>query len=168
VSQFLDYARPFELKLELCDWAPVVTRALALVRAQGIPANVALVEALDDDLPPVRMDPVRMTQVVLNLVQNGLQSMDQGGTLTVGTRAGRDRVGRAQVEIHVVDTGGGITEEVRDRLFVPFFTTKPHGTGLGLAISQRIVHAHGGEIDVWSVPGEGTSFVVRLPVDGDA
>jgi signal transduction histidine kinase len=167
VSQFLDYARPFELRLRDDLLNPVVSRALALVRAQGVPPNVTLVEELAEDLPVLELDAVRMAQVVLNLLQNALQAMPSGGTLTVRTRMGRDRVGRRQVEVHVVDTGPGIAQDAMERLFVPFFTTKADGTGLGLAICQRIVQAHGGEIDVGSVPGEGASFVVRLPLDAE-
>ncbi|MEQ1568822.1 MAG: ATP-binding protein [Myxococcota bacterium] len=163
VSQFLDYARPFELRLRTESLNPVVARALALVRAQGVPEGVTLVEDLAPDLPTTELDPVRLAQVVLNLLQNALQAMPSGGTLTVRTRVGRDLVGRRQLEVHVVDTGLGIADDVMERLFVPFFTTKGDGTGLGLAICQRIVRAHGGELDVASVPGEGASFVVRLP-----
>lgn len=167
VSQFLDYARPFELRLAEGDINPVVVRALALVRAQGLPDGLTLVEELGTALPSVQLDAVRASQVVLNLLQNALQAMPNGGTLTVRSRVGRDRNGTRNVEIHVADTGAGIADEVMEQLFVPFFTTKQDGTGLGLAICQRIVQAHGGEIDVWSVPGQGTSFVVRLPLEAD-
>lgn len=166
VSEFLDYARPFELRLHDEGINAVVQRALAVVRAQGVPAGVTVVEELGDDLPIVQLDPLRAAQVVLNLLQNALQAMPTGGTLTVRTRLGRDRTGRSDIELHVVDTGVGIDDAVMEQLFVPFFTTKHDGTGLGLAICQRIVRAHGGDIDVWSVAGQGSSFVVRLPLIG--
>jgi two-component system sensor histidine kinase HydH len=160
VSQFLDYARPFELQLKEQSIDPVVTRTLVLVRAQGLPPGVQLVEELASGLPPVSIDPVRLGQVLLNLLQNALHAMPNGGTLTLRTRLGREQ----SLEVHVVDTGSGIAPAVMEQLFVPFFTTKQDGTGLGLAICQRIVQAHGGEIVVWSTEGEGTSFVVRIPL----
>jgi signal transduction histidine kinase len=91
-------------------------------------------------------------------------------SLTLQTSRPRSRDGRPSqagggegVEIRVSDTGPGMSEEVRSRLFIPFFTTKEKGTGLGLAICQRIVKAHGGTLRVESRPGEGTAFVIRLP-----
>jgi signal transduction histidine kinase len=164
VSQFLDYARPFELRQTPEDLNQVVQRALALVRAQGVPEGVDLKEDLAPDLPRVRLDPTRMGQVTLNLLHNALQAMPAGGHLEVRTRRARDRSWRAVVELQVEDTGPGIPANDIEQLFVPFYTTKPEGTGLGLAISQRIVQAHGGDIDVRSALGEGTTFSVRLPL----
>jgi signal transduction histidine kinase len=167
VSEFLDYARPFELSRSAEDLGQVVVRALATLRAQGLPAGVELREELAPDLPVARIDATRMGQVTLNLLHNAIQAMPNGGRLTVRTRRARDRNGRALVELLVKDTGSGIAPAELEKLFVPFFTTKPQGTGLGLAICQRIVKAHGGEIDVVSVVGEGSTFSVRLPVDDE-
>jgi signal transduction histidine kinase len=90
------------------------------------------------------------------------------GTVVVRARVGRLRAPRARdaaaLEVAVVDTGSGIAPEDLDKLFVPFFTTRHEGTGLGLAISRRIVQAHGGELDVASRLGEGSTFTVRLPL----
>lgn len=166
VSEFLDYARPFELVLAREPLVDIVRRTLALIRMQGLPDGVVLAEDHDGALPELAVDPVRLGQVFLNLVQNGLHAMPAGGTLTVRTRAARDRRGRPGVEVHVVDTGIGIPTDALPQIFVPFFTTKPHGTGLGLAICQRIVRAHGGEVEVASRSGAGTTFVVFLPASG--
>lgn len=167
VSQFLDYARPMNLQLDLTPLNALVSQALALVRAQGVPAGVRLEEQLDPDLPLVPLDPGRVRQVLLNLVQNGIQAMPEGGTLTLSTHR-RQAPGRApSVEVRVADTGRGVPLDVQDKLFVPFFTTKEHGTGLGLAISQRIVQRHGGEIELQSEPGAGAVFSVRLPIPDD-
>jgi signal transduction histidine kinase len=96
--------------------------------------------------------------------------MEGQGTLTLRTTlaAGADEADaegprRARVEIRVRDTGPGISEAVRENLFIPFFTTKDRGTGLGLPICQRIVRSHGGTLEVHSRPGQGAEFVVRLP-----
>lgn len=162
VSQFLEYARPFELHRSPDHVNTVVDQVLQLVRAQGVPDGVSVVEDLAPDLPPVDLDRNRMSQVLLNLCQNALQAMPDGGTLTVRTRRRSGR--RDTVEMAVADTGPGIAHEAQEKLFVPFFTTKESGTGLGLAISQRIVQAHGGELEVASRPGHGATFLVVLPL----
>ena len=100
-----------------------------------------------------------MRQVLLNLVQNAVDSMPNGGELTVLSRALQDHV-----ELVVADTGQGMDEDVLESLFQPFFTTKVGGTGLGLSVSQKIIHDHGGDIVVRSKPGAGSSFTISLPI----
>jgi signal transduction histidine kinase len=99
-----------------------------------------------------------LRQVLLNLIGNAYQAMPDGGTVTVALAD--DAPG---VRLTVADTGAGMTTEVRDKLFQPFFTTKARGVGLGLAVSKRIVDAHSGNILVDSAPGAGARFVVTLP-----
>lgn len=164
VSQFLDYARPLELHLEQDHVNALVTHIHALLRAQGIPEGVTVKEDLGGDLPALPMDRARLSQVLLNLVRNGIQAMPDGGVLELRTARRLDRSGTPCLEIAVNDSGDGIESEDLAKLFIPFFTTKSDGTGLGLPICQRIVQAHGGEIDVLSVPGRGSSFLVRLPL----
>ena len=111
-------------------------------------------------VPPVTGDPAELREAFLNLLFNALDAMPQGGTLTFSTAVDGDRV-----VCVVEDTGVGMSEAVRHRCFEPFFTTKAeHGTGLGLSIVYGIVTRHGGEIEVWSRPGEGSRFTVRLPL----
>lgn len=111
-------------------------------------------------VPPVAGDPAELRETFLNLLFNALDAMPQGGALTFSTRIDGERV-----VCVVSDTGVGMSEAVRQRCFEPFFTTKAeHGTGLGLSIVYGIVTRHGGEIEVWSRPGEGSRFTVRLPV----
>jgi two-component system NtrC family sensor kinase len=107
-------------------------------------------------------DEDQLRQVFTNLIVNGLQSMPEGGELTVNTEP--DDSGE-RVDITVRDYGCGIREEEMDRLFTPFFSTKARGTGLGLAVSYGIVHDHGGEIKVVSTYGSGASFTVLLPLN---
>ena len=168
VSQFLDYARPMQLHLEEADVAALIGNVVGVINAQGLPPNVVLREEHALVRPPLPVDVVKLKQVLLNLCQNGLQAMKSGGTLTLHTRVGRLRDPKARyapaVELVVEDTGVGIAVEDLDKLFVPFFTTRHDGTGLGLAISRRIVHAHGGELDVSSTVGRGTTFTVRIPL----
>jgi signal transduction histidine kinase len=168
VSQFLDYARPFDLERSHDHINAIVTHVLALVRAQGTPAGVQIVERLSGDLPAMGMDRARLSQVLLNLVQNALHAMPHGGVLTVATRPATSRNGQPMIEIAVSDTGVGIAPDDLEKLFIPFFTTKKDGTGLGLAICQRIVQAHGGELDVQSAKGRGATFLVRIPIPQEA
>jgi signal transduction histidine kinase len=164
VSQFLDYARPFELHPDTQPLNVLVTHVLRLLRAEGVPPGIELCEELSGDLPAVTVDGTRLQQVLLNLLRNALQAMPHGGQLDVTTRRGPVAGGEATVELVVRDTGAGISPSVLEKLFVPFYTTKVDGTGLGLPICRRIVEAHRGSLEVRSLPEQGATFVVRLPV----
>lgn len=131
---------------------------LAQVPHQVACEDVEFVRELARDLPPLFGDKVKLRQVLNNLVLNALQAMEGKGTLTVATRRHKE-----MIEMHVMDSGPGIPTELRGRIFNPFFTTKRTGTGLGLSVSYGIVRAMGGSIDVESIPGEGATFIVRLP-----
>ena len=119
----------------------------------------------DDQLPQVAGDPESLLQVFLNLGQNALQAMPDGGTLEIlTTRRRRSRLGYGQFcEVRFRDTGIGIPRDRLKKLFIPFYTTKQKGTGLGLAISHRIINQHGGTIEVRSTIGQGSTFSVFLP-----
>jgi len=106
-------------------------------------------------------DEDQLRQVFTNLIVNGLQAMETGGTVTVSIVIERE-AGRCSVTIG--DNGPGIPADVQEKLFTPFFTTKPRGTGLGLAVSYGIVKDHGGDIRVESEPGQGAAFIVLLPL----
>jgi two-component system NtrC family sensor kinase len=138
-----------------------VTSTVNIVRGRARARRVELDTELVD-LPGITCQPPKLNQVVLNLVANAIDACDEGGRVVVRTRPAAD--GR-WVELEVADTGGGIPEAVRDKIFDPFFTTKPQGqgTGLGLSISHGIIADHGGTISVESSPGQGTTFLVRLP-----
>ncbi len=108
---------------------------------------------------PVDHDPNQINQVLLNLLLNAIQSMDKPGTIRVSLERDED-----SVLITVADEGKGIPPETLPNIFRPFFTTKGHGTGLGLSLARRIVEAHSGQIDVTSAVGQGTQFLIRLPI----
>ena len=112
-------------------------------------------------LPPVTCYAAKVNQVVMNLLSNAIDACGEGGVVAVRTRP--EPLG---ARIEVADDGCGIPADVRDRIFDPFFTTKPvgQGTGLGLSISNGIIQDHGGTIEVDSAPGEGTCFIVHLPL----
>jgi signal transduction histidine kinase len=134
-------------------------------QARRAAVRLRMVGSLD---AAVSVDAGRMKQVFMNLLLNSIEASPAGATVTVtlrsAARAGGGRVCR--VEVH--DEGGGIPAEHRDDVFTPFFTTKDSGTGLGLAVAYQIVTEHGGEIAFTSAAGGGTTFVVRLPMDGAA
>ncbi|MEM2126431.1 MAG: ATP-binding protein, partial [Candidatus Methanosuratincola sp.] len=109
----------------------------------------------------IQADPAQLQQVFVNLLNNAAEAIEGPGTITITTRARN-----GQVEISIADTGCGIPEEHMDKLFTPFFTTKPpgKGTGLGLSIVYGIVKMHRGQISVQSEVGKGTTFTITLPV----
>ncbi|WP_242356886.1 MULTISPECIES: ATP-binding protein [Anaeromyxobacter] len=170
VTQFLDYSRPLKPALAPTDVNDVLARTFKLLQAE-VPPTISVELALAEWLPPVNADAEQLKQVFLNLALNAFQAMPAGGKLVVSTRLARDelafwREGMRKadlVEVRFRDSGPGIPDEARERIFVPFYTTKEKGTGLGLAICQRLVKAHQGTIQVRSSPGEGAEFLISLP-----
>lgn len=122
--------------------------------------GVTLAHQLEDGLPDVNADPAQMNQVLVNLVVNALQAMPDGGKLTLQTIKSN-----SHISLIVTDTGCGMTEEVLENLYIPFFTTKDvgEGTGLGLPVVHGIVTSHRGSLHVRSKAGRGTRFEIRLP-----
>jgi signal transduction histidine kinase len=167
VTQFLEYARPYDIRREPTDVQALLRQVVELVKAQGVPPGVTIALEVEVGLNEIQIDRDKVKQVLLNLVQNAVQAVGAEGTVEVRAREGFLRNpghrGESALVLSVADTGPGIAPETIDKLFVPFFTTKHDGTGLGLAISQRLVEAHGGEVGVRSRVGSGTTFSVRLP-----
>ncbi|MCY1021502.1 sensor histidine kinase [Pyxidicoccus sp. MSG2] len=157
-EQYLRMARPPRPDLDPRDVTAVLDGVLDFTREELERAGVEVVREFAKDTPAVLADEGQLRQVFLNLLRNSREAMPTGGRLTVATRPLEH-----DVEVHVSDTGQGMTEDVRRHLFEPFFTTKEGGTGLGLAVSQQILQAHGGSLSCQSIPGQGTSFVLRLP-----
>jgi len=156
------FARQAPTRREPMHLSRVVTEGLFLLEARCAKESIHLVLTLEENLPPVEADPGQMTQVLMNLVVNAIQSMPDGGELRITTHHRGDTVG-----LTVSDTGGGIPPEALERIFEPFFTTKDvgEGTGLGLSVVHGIVAAHGGTLQVESNPGVGTTFSVEIPVE---
>ncbi len=122
--------------------------------------NIHIARILDNKIPPTLFDAEQIKQVLLNLCQNAIHSMPDGGELSITTRNVNDK----KIEIQISDTGTGIPAYEMDELFTPFFTTKKDGTGLGLPISLKIINSHGGDIKVDSQIGEGTTFSFYLHI----
>ena len=122
--------------------------------------HITLAMQLDPNVPQVQFDPLLLRQVLLNIAKNGIEAMPAGGTLTFASGRDHDRV-----LVRISDSGEGIPPDIIDKIFQPFYSTKPKGSGLGLAISQTIVTAHQGEIRVKSQPRQGTDITVFIPVE---
>lgn len=169
VRSLLDYARPRADHRMPVAVPAVVADVVALLDAQGVLRGVALGTDVAPDLPEVLADRSGLEQVLVNLVLNAVDATGTGGTVRVRLFAGDgEGIGVASgpvVRVAVEDNGPGIPAELRERIFDPFFTTKApgRGTGLGLAIVQRIVHDHGGRIDVGASDLGGAAFTVSLP-----
>ncbi len=159
VRQLLGFARKRPLQLFEVDINQVLKEVIPLVSSRA-KMNKIVFSLKYEELPRTIADPDQLKQVFINLINNAMSAMSGGGTLTISTSC---------IEKHVIikfaDTGSGISKENLQRIFEPFFSTKKEkGTGLGLSISYRIIHAHGGRIDVESVEGQGTVFTVDIPV----
>ncbi|MFC2105476.1 sensor histidine kinase [Candidatus Bipolaricaulota bacterium] len=162
IRNLLDFARPSELSLSDVEVNQVIEDALALVGHRATLGQIEVVQDLQRDLPKVYADYDQLRQVLVNLTLNAIQATPIEGRVTLRTRATADNL----LQVIVEDTGHGISDENWRKLFTPFFTTKEkgEGVGLGLAVAKGIVEKHGGLIDVESVKGEGTTFIVSLPV----
>jgi two-component system NtrC family sensor kinase len=163
VSHLLTFARQRPAERMDADLNAIVTDTIALRRYALTTAQIELDLTLDPDMPLTWADPFQLQQVVLNLLTNAEQALAEWtGPRRIAVWTRRDE---ESLIIAVSDTGPGIPADQRDRIFNPFYTTKPvgQGTGLGLSISDGIVREHGGQIRVESVPGQGVTFLVQLP-----
>jgi nitrogen fixation/metabolism regulation signal transduction histidine kinase len=156
IDEFSEFARMPRPRLGPLDLNAVVEQVLGLYQARA--AGFQVERELAPDLPPVSADRDLLARALGNLVANALEAMGEGGTLRLRTQR-RD----GAVAVEVEDTGPGLDDEQRTRLFTPYFTTKKGGTGLGLAIVQGIVSDHGGRVEVRSTRGSGTTFTLILP-----
>ncbi|MGZ9211656.1 MAG: sensor histidine kinase [Candidatus Binatia bacterium] len=160
VEQFLSLARPVELKTEPLPLQEVLKELAALEERHARQSNVRIEIIAASDLPALKADPSHLTQVLLNLMVNGIQAMPQGGILTLEAKRSN-----GNILIAVTDTGTGIAPEHEGQIFDPYFTTKVQGTGLGLAISRRLIEAHGGTIKVAKQASGGSRFEISLPLN---
>jgi two-component system NtrC family sensor kinase len=158
IERMRDFYRPPRGELAPCDLNMLVEETLAITSLNTRHMPVQVIFTPTPDLPMVVGNSDQLRQVLLNLLLNAVDAMPSGGSLTVRTLAGP-----TVALLEIQDTGIGIPPDVKNHLFEPFFTTKPTGTGLGLSISAHIVTQHGGQIEVDSEPGHGTTFRVALP-----
>lgn len=162
IHKLLVFSRQAPLQKTHVNLNQVVEEGLHFLETRCEKAGIELVRSLEPNLPAISADPSELQQVLVNLVVNALQALPSGGKLTVGTHRGHDHV-----SLVVADTGTGMTEDVKSKIFMPFFTTKDadQGTGLGLTVVHGIVSSHGGVIHVESEVGRGSRFEVQMPVN---
>ncbi len=162
VAALLDFARQNEVDAQPTDLNELIRNVVEVERKRDVYAKMQIITDLDPALPVIQADQAQLHQVVTNLMNNGAEAMLDGGSLTLRTRTGPRRM----VTIEVEDTGVGIPSEHQSKLFTPFFTTKPvgRGTGLGLAIVYGIIKMHRGQINFRSQIGQGTTFIIHLPI----
>ena len=157
VADLQDFARPLKPHLEEADLKKIITDLLA---KNELPANVKVRVKVDDEVEKMFADAAYINRIMYNLVTNAVQAMPKGGKLTI--HAFKDKTTK-EVVIAVTDTGVGIPESVKGKLFTPMFTTKSKGQGFGLAVIKRMAEALRGSVTFESEEGKGTKFVVRLP-----
>jgi signal transduction histidine kinase len=154
ISDFLSFAKPAELAISDVDLKKIIENCIVtLVRER----NNIKVHLDIEDLPVIKGDDIFLRQAFTNLIQNAVEAMPAGGDLTIKYATSN------LLEVMVSDTGPGIAEDMADKIFLPFFTTKDRGTGLGLSLVQKIIVSHGGSISVDSSE-RGATFRIRLPL----
>ena len=161
LRNMLSFSKPEEEKRRLIKMNELVEGILLVMEKQMREANIKVETDFDEEIPEVMASTNQMRQVMLNMIKNAKEAMPKGGTLTVRTRREDNKV-----LIHIQDTGIGIPEEIKDKIFDAFFTTKQKvkGVGLGLSVCYGIIKDHGGEIKVESVEEKGTTFTISLPI----
>ncbi len=158
LTDFRRYANLPPLTFETCDLAPLIEEVLDFNEPEAQRQKVRVSREIQE-LPLVQLDQSQFKQALLNLIINGVQAMEDGGTLTV-----RAKPLNGGIQIDVEDTGQGIEPEQLDKIFDLFLSTKEDGTGVGLTIVKQIIEGHGGQVNVESKPGQGTKFSIWLPV----
>ncbi len=163
LEDFLRYAGKHELQPAVIDLRGLLGELTDFFTPQAQAARVVLRTATPDQPVLCNVDANLLKQAVLNLMINAVQAMDQGGELLMKLSADR-----GQAVLEIIDTGPGIPPEDLRKVFQVYFSTKKNGSGLGLPTTQRIIHEHGGTIQVHSEPNKGTCFVVTLPLEAAA
>jgi len=162
VRGLLDYARPGPLTLSKINLRWLADETLKFVQHQPMFRHIELRNCIAPDLPCLSADSNQISQILMNLLLNAAQATTPGGKITI--LAEKVKFSEA-IELRVCDTGSGIPADILPHVFEPFFTTKRgQGTGLGLSITQSYVRSHGGDIQVESVAGCGTTVRVTLPI----
>jgi two-component system NtrC family sensor kinase len=163
VKDLLEYARQSEPEMRILKINDILRKAITITIHSAELQNIRVTTNLTPELVDLKGDSDKLQQVFVNIILNALQAMPKGGELTISTRHAE---GDKLIEIEISDTGCGIPQEHLSKLFDPFFSTKStgEGTGLGLSVSLGIIEKHSGTIDVKSKVGEGSTFIIRLPL----
>jgi len=163
-DRYLTYARHGSLRLTEVDPRDLIESAATALERSEPHAGITVRIEIEDGLPVFQGDPDLLRQVLLNLSWNAVEAMGANGVITLFARRGSVDSDMSDLLIGVEDTGPGIPESLRDRIFDPFFSTRADGNGLGLYIVHGIISAHGGEVATETAPEGGARFVFRLPI----
>ena len=163
LTELLEFARPSEPILKEIDINDVLEKVIMLAENEGLKKNLVIHKQYVSGLPKVMADKEQMKQVFLNVILNAVQASYENGEIFIETRFLEGE--KKFVQIEIKDTGKGISEKNIENIFTPFFTTKDGGTGLGLSICHQIIQEHKGTIDVQSKEGNGSSFIISLPLN---
>ncbi len=165
VKRLLTFSRPYALHVSENNINTIINNSIEFIEHRVDPSHVFIHKNLNESLPPIYIDADHISQVFINVMINALESMPNGGTLTIKTDTCKKH--ESCITVYITDTGCGISNETINKIFEPFFTTKnkegEKGLGMGLAISKRIIEDHHGEISVESMVGAGTTFKICLP-----
>src|SRR3989338_4712065 len=165
IKNFLDFARPPELKMEICDMSKILGSVINLVKSKAESSNIRIENKIEEPLPEIQIDKEQIRQVFLNIMLNAIEAMPKGGIVELTADVDRnDKKSNGKLKIQIKDTGQGIGPDLKSKLFEPFISTKEQGTGLGLFIASRITKLHKGDIHIDSEPGKGASVTVELPI----
>jgi signal transduction histidine kinase len=159
VRTFLDFNRPVELVLEDVDVAELAAEVLQVMEPEAVQKGIEVSLTRPDEAVVVKADPDLLRQALLNIAVNAIEAMASGGHLGIEVEKKRD-----SCTIRIQDTGPGIPQQQRDKIFQLYYTTKPRGSGIGLAMTYRAVQLHGGTIEVEGESGKGTTFRITLPL----
>ena len=165
VQNFLEFSRPPRLQVQHISPSTAVDQALQLLthRLKSYKVDVSLHR--NESTPAILIDPEQLKEVLVNLIVNACEAMSHGGSITIRESVDTITGLGNSARIEVSDNGPGIAEEITEKIFQPFFTTKEEGTGLGLSIAARIIEEHGGRLEVDSTQGQGTTFRILLPIE---
>ena len=161
ISNLLDFARPKEPLMEKTSITDLLNHSVELIQDDARSKNIHVIVEIEEDIPDLELDRDQITQILLNIELNGLNAMQEGGTLWI--RCFRGEAANVII-VEIEDTGHGIPEDELSKIFDPFYTTKKSGTGLGLAIAHRIVENHRGTLSVRSKKDSGTIFHIEFPI----
>jgi signal transduction histidine kinase len=161
VLNFMNYGRPLKLRLQMVRYPDLINKAMTLLQDRLRESHIEVAREIPEGLPLMHVDPELMRNCLCNFISNAAQAMPEGGKITLGARIDTEE---KVFLLTFSDQGVGIEPQDLEKVFQPYFTTKEAGIGLGLAITERIIKEHGGGLEVQSLPGEGTTFTVRLPV----
>lgn len=161
IQELLDFSKGREPTKVPTNINDIIGKALNILENEFLLNRIDMAKSLAPDLPDIMADGSQMEQVFVNLLLNAVQAVPEGGTIQVKSSLNQQE---SSVSIEVKDNGPGIGRKEQYKIFEPFFSTKPNGTGLGLSVSYGIVRNHQGNISVHSQPGEGTRFLINLPI----